>query len=458
MKRFIIPICILIALCIGSLTAFFIVQNKQDKLAEESAATAADYALFSFNSEEINKVTFQLEDGEYIAELGEEWHFTNTDDFTARHSYVQNVCTYMSTLTAIKDYGKATDENKATYHLDDPVVITATDGTNEYKLYVGGSSPTGEYYYVMTGNKDKIYAIESLYGTILRTTRDLLKDRYLVSYLDTEIEKVNITQKNGTVLDFTYDAENAVWTMPEQYANLTVDNTAVSTMLTIIVRLEAETFYEENLEDYSLYGFDDPDAVLTVTTTDGRSSKRIFSYNGDPSADSVYVLNEETGQVATYSSYDSDFIVDTPAEFLVPYICNINLSSITGFDFKFGDIEESYTVDMENSSISCGDVSISDMGDSVVSDFENFYYSIIYMEFDKLDVEATPEKTELLLSVNFHKTDGTELLTELYKADDETAYVFLNGEYSGALISTSNLTGIHSVEEFYGILQESMAG
>lgn len=461
MKRFIIPIVALVVICIGSLTAFFIVQNKQSELAYESKLREEEYALFSFNSESINKVTFELDGDTYVAELDnsdDRWHFTSDVEFKARHSYVQNVCTYMCNLSAVKDYGTATEESKKAYSLENPVVITASDGSNDYKIYVGGSSPTGDYYYVMTENRDKIYAIESLYGTVLRTTRDLLKDRYLIPYSDSEIENIKIRTTNDEILEFSVNPENDTWLIPDKFSGLTVSNTSVSSMVTVMMRLEAQNFFEENLTDYSLYGFDNPDGELTVTGKDGTSVKRLFSYNGDPAAEYVYVLFEESGQVAAFNAYDSDFIEDTYIEFLLEYFCNFNRSTTTGFDFTFGDAVESFTFDSETDTVNRGDVSVNDKGDAAFTAFEHFFDSLCYMDIVKLDEKASPDTSNgSVLSVNFHKTDGTDMLVELYEADDEFFYIFINGEYSGALIDRGHIYGINSVESFYKAFTEAMA-
>lgn len=461
MKRFIIPIIALVVICIGSLTAFFIVQNKQNEIAHESKLREDDYALFTFNSESINKVTFEFDGQTYVAELDSadsEWHFTSDTEFEVRHSYVQNVCTYMCNLTAVKDYGEANEENKKAYSLDNPVVITASNGSDEYKIYVGGSSPTGEFYYVMTGNRDKIYAIDSLYGTVLRTTRDLLKDRYLIPYSDAEIANIKIRTTNDETLEFSSNPEDGTWLIPDKFNGLTVSNTSVSSMVTVMIRLEAQNFFEENLTDYSLYGFDNPDGELTVTGKDGTSVKRLFSYNGEKNPENIYVLFEESGQVASYNAFDCDFIEDTYIEFLLEYFCNFNRSTTTGFDFTFGDASESFTFDSETDTVKRGDVSVNEKGDTAFTAFEHFFDSLCYMEIVKLDVEASPDTSaDAVLSVNFHKTDGTDMLVELYEADDKFLYVAINGEYSGALLDKTHVFGINSVDSFYTAFTEAMA-
>lgn len=456
MKRIITVIVVLVVLCAGSLTAFFIAKNKQDNIKKKNDETTADYALFSFDTEAVNKVTFEIDGQTYTTELTDsKWRFTDNDEFEARHYYVQNVCTYMSVLTAEKDYGKADEADLATYGLDDPVVITASDGTNEYVLYVGDQSPTGDYYYVMTADKDKIYAINSLNGGVLQTNRDMLKNANFLPYDTNEVNRIKLVKDGETVYDLTQDTKTGSWTLSDISDTLTVNSTAASTMLTIMVRLEAQEFFEENLQDYSVYGFDNPDATMTIETSDGKTHTTLFSYNGMENPVNVYALNEETGQVVTYLAYDADFIEDTPAEFIVKRLCTIGSYNITGFDFTLGEEKSTFTVDMNNSLVECDNSSISALGEEGMAAFENFYNSFSFIEFSQLDTSASaPDTSELVMSINFHENDGNTTLVEYFKKDDDFCYAFINGEYTETLVSMEDITGIRSVSEFYTGLKE----
>lgn len=455
MKRTLIAVIILVVLCVGSLTAFFIVKNKRDKQAEEDAATAADYVLFSFDSDAVNKIRFQLEDGDYTAVLSDDkWQLSDTDEFALNNSFIQSVCTYMCALTAEKDYGEADDSKKAMYGLDTPTIITASDGTSDYTLYIGDISPTGDTYYVMTGEKNKIYAIDSLSGDVLKAKRLMLKNRYLLPYSSGEIANIQLLKNGNTVYDLSYNPENGSWSLPEEYANLIIDNTSPSSMVAVMTRLEAQEFLDENLEDYSKYGFDSPEAELIVTGTDGSVRKLLFSYNGSSSSDDIYVLFEESGQVATFYAPDADFIDYTPDYFLAKYVCNISLYNIEGFDLTYNGVNNSFNTDMNNNFIECDGKSISDIGSEAITAFTNFYNSIVYIEFETIDVTASPEKSDPLFSVNFHLNDGTDTLLELCKANDDSCYVFINGTYTGALVNMSSITGNHAVNEFYTALFE----
>lgn len=455
MKKTLIAVIILIVLSATSMTAFLIIKNKEDKKAASEAEIAADYNLFTFDSDSITKVIFDCDDGEFVTELIDDtWKLTSSDEFTVSESYIQNVCSYMSDLVAEKDYGEITDKSKTTYGLSNPTKITASDGTNEYVIYVGDATPTGDMYYVMTDNKNKIYSIDSSYGSVLKTSRLMMKDKSLIPYSDSEVAEIQLL-KNGTdVYHLTYDDENSTWLLPDEYSNLVLDVTAVSSMINVMTRLDVESFLDEQLEDYSKYGFDNPVAELIVTGTDGTSKKLLFSYYGDNSETYTHVLFEESGQVATFYTSDVDFIENTPADFLSPNVCNVNLYDISGFDFTYGDINDSFSVNMSDNILSINNNSINDAGSDAIFAFNNFYNSLSLLEFSQIDINVVPDDLNPILSVNYHLSDGTNTLFELTDAGNNNYYAFLNGVYSGAIVTADSVAGSNSVVSFYTELTE----
>lgn len=454
MKKALITVIILICLAAASTTAFLIVKNKEDKKAAEVSDQTEDYTLFSFDADSVDRVTFDCPDGKYTAELSDgKWQLSGSDEFILSNSYVQNVCTYMSDLTADKDYGEADEENKSAFGLDDPTVITASDGSSEYTVYVGDPDPTGSYYYIMTGDKNKIYAIETLYGCVLKTSRLMMKDTYMLPYSDNEIEHIQLIKKGETVYDLTHNDEDDTWYLAEEYPELTVDKTNITSMINIMTRIEVQEFLDEDLEDYSKYGFDNPEAELLVTGSDGETVRLLFSYYGNDTSTYTHVLFE-SGQAAKFYTGDVDFIEYTPANFLVQEVCNVSVFNIEGFDLIYNGANDSFDVNMNEDSVSMNGISISDLGDKAVAAFTNLYNSLIYIELQEVDISAVPEKSEPVLSVSYRLSDGTKKLFELYRKDDDSCYAFVDDSYTGAIVSMDELDGKNSVSEFYEKLTE----
>lgn len=451
MKKTLILIASLVVLAAASLTAFFIVKDKQEKIAEEESSKLADYALFSFDSNSIKKVSIETEGSEYIAEIDEssEWNMTSTDDFEANSQYFQNVCTYLSDLTAEKDYGEADDEKKALYGLENPIKITASDGTKDYTIYIGDPSPTGDVYYVMTGDKSKIYAIDTLYGSVLKTSRTMMKDPMMLPFGDREIANIQLIRDGKTAYDLNYDSESGLWKLPDEYSKLTTDVTKITSMINIMTRIEAQNFFEENLEDLSKYGFDKPTAELIVTGLNGVTRKYLFSLYGNETDTYIHVYFEETGQVATYFTGDCNFINYGYDRFISPMICNISLNGITGLDFTFEGRNDSFEVDTETDTVKMNGKPLSEFAANTTNSFSVFYSSLSALEISGLDIENTPELSDPILKAVFHFADEPDKTVELVERDDSSCYVFIDGTYTGAYIENEKFNGKNTLDFFY---------
>ena len=130
MKKSVIALVALVVAAGGSTGAFLIVKNKNDKETQKQIEILDDNVLFSIDSESIKKITFNLPDGKYVAELGDDgtWTLTEGGTFVLNQSKLQLITTYMANLTADKNYEEITDDKKKMYGLENPYTLTVSDG------------------------------------------------------------------------------------------------------------------------------------------------------------------------------------------------------------------------------------------------------------------------------------------------------------------------------------------
>lgn len=122
--------------CRGSLP-----ETKNEKAAEEAKALS----LFQYDADSINAITLETPDGTFHAarNADNEWELTDQDaDFAINTYYLNSVANAFANLTATRNMGEATEENKSKYGLDDPTIITCSDGTSEYTVYAGKQTAT----------------------------------------------------------------------------------------------------------------------------------------------------------------------------------------------------------------------------------------------------------------------------------------------------------------------------
>ena len=446
------PIIILVAALVlagGSMGTFLAVKNKKDAETSQSEAMRKDNHLFSFNSDDISKIEFDLKDGSFTTEKSEDgtWKVTEGDDFTPDETYLQLVSTYTSDLTAETSFGKADDSKKAMYGLDDPITIKLFSETDTYELYIGDKSPTGEYYYVMTSEKPNVYAIDSYKGTSLVPDKLILKSKDLTLYENNEIDTITVKNKNGDDYVLTYDPDGQFWDIEKKYELIGADRTAISSMVNNLVRLEAEEMLEENFTDKKSLGFDDPDSQIIIKGLDGKEHSILVKAMKDDDTYS-YVLNEDDNQLELYYSSNIDLANATVFDYTPKKISGADIYGISGFDIKEGAHSDEFTLSANDRTctMSGKDVDISNSEGYTL--LQNFYNSFSQIPMAGIDIHVKPELEDPVLSVVYHLTDGKDTTIDITNADGKY-YIFKDGKYTGAYADETRFEGRSSIEEFY---------
>ncbi len=451
MKKVIISVVALLIVAGGSFGAFLAVKNKSDKETKQQASELADNVLFSFDDESIKEINFECPDGQYKAVVNDDgdWKL-ESGEFALDQTYIDALLTLVSDFTAETNYGEADSSKKSMYGLENPSeTITLSDGTNNYKIYVGNISPTNDYYYIMVEGKDKVYTVDSVHGSVLKASRLMIKSKELIPYKNNEIKQITVKKDGKTVYDLTFDTESSTWSLPKEYSNLPFDQTAVTSMLTTVTRLEAQQLLEENLDDLSKYGFDKPVAEVTVKGIDGTEQNILVSDKTDENKTYSYALIEDTNQVQMYYFSDLDFVDNKPIDFLPDSTTVATMYDVTGFDLTFGDINDSFTMDIANNILKVNGKEADIKNSENSTAFQNFYNALSILIFTETDVDASPDNSELLLSAVFHVNDGTDIKIDLVDAGNDKCYVFKDDVYTGGLIDMSRITGKTSVRSFY---------
>ncbi|MCM1506406.1 MAG: DUF4340 domain-containing protein [Ruminococcus flavefaciens] len=450
MKKVIIAMVALLVVAGGSFGAFLAVKNKSDKETQKQVAELADNVLFSFDSESITEINFDCPDGQYKALYQDENWKLDGGEFSIDQTYIQALLTLVSDFTADANFGVADSTKKTMYGLENPSeTITLTDGTNNYKIYVGNITPTNDYYYIMIDGKEKVYTVDSLHGSVLKASRMMLKSKELIPYDNTEIKQITVKKDGKITYDLTYDKETSTWSLTDEYSNLPFDQTEVSSMLTTVTRLEAEELLDEYLEDLSRYGFDTPSAEVTIKGLDGTEKNFLISGKNVENQTYTYVLLKDSNQVQKYYVSDLNFANYTPLHFMPDSFTIAGIYNVTGFEFNYGSIQDSFEFNMTDRTLKVNNTEVDIQTAETYTTFQNFYNAFSVLIFTDIDIEATPDNSEPLLTAVYHIDDGTDMKVDFVDAGNDKCYVFKDDVYTGGIIDMSRIKGKNSVQTFY---------
>lgn len=448
MKKPIIALIVMLIAAAGSVGAFLAVKSSKNKEEKQAQKELADNVLFSFDAEKVTSLTFEGEQGEYTAEKSEDGVWTlSSEEFTLDQTYLQLICTYTSTLTAEQNFGELTDEKRSMYGLDHADRLEVTEPGGTHTIYIGDMSPTGDFFYISVDGRNKVYAISSNYGSVLRTERLLLKNKEFLPYTLYDIKEI-ITYKDGkTLCDLTYDPDSQKWSLPKEYAELELDQTAVTAVLNNIVRIEAEEMLDEKLDDLSKYGFDKPYGEAVVKGLDGTERHLLASLNEDNPVYSFVLVDGE--QVEVYYTSDMSFMESVPHRYLVENIVTASIYNIDGFTFSYQGSEDECSINFSDRECTYNGKSIDLNSNEIYVSFLNFYDAFSILKTTGTDVDAKPEPEEPVMTAEFSLKDGRKVKIEITEGEDEKYYIFRDGKYIGAYVDDSMFTGRSSLSEFY---------
>lgn len=456
MKKAIIAVVALVAAAGISIGSFLAVKSKSETETKKKEVSIADNVLFNIDSAGINKVEIINSDGSYTIELmDEKWVLTeNTGtSFDVNQVTVQGLCTFISSLTADTNYGELTEENKASYGLDNPYTVTVSDDESSHTLYIGSKSPTGEYYYCYTAEKEKIYAIPSVNASSILTTRLSLKDNNFIPYSDTEIVGLELIRDGTQVYELNYDTEKRIWQLPDKYEMLTVDQTKVSNVVTLITRLSAEEMLPEADDNITVYGFDKPTAEFVVKCSDGTSKKLFFSRFGQNADTYTHVYDQEAKQVEVYYTSDVDFIDKRPIDFVMKTVECADMYTVSEFEIISEAVNEVFTVNAAEGWAECRNTRIDLQNAELNSYFENFFDLFAYISIVDIGVEMQPELKEPLFTAKYVNNDGSSSQVDFVSSGNgDLCFVFVDGEYTGTLTSNQFIYGNDSVSAAFELL------
>ncbi|MDE5834895.1 MAG: hypothetical protein K2H26_05185, partial [Ruminococcus sp.] len=142
-------------------------------------------------------------------------------------------------------------------------------------------------------------------------------------------------------------------------------------------------------------------------------------------------------------------INNTPVNFLPDSFTSAGIYDVTGFEFTFGNNQDSFTMNMNDRTLSVNGEDIDIQKSETSTTFQNFYNSFSVLIFTDTDVKATPDNSDPLVTVIYHTKDGTDVKVDFVDNGNDKCYVFRDDVYTGGLIDIAKINGKNSVRSFY---------
>ncbi|MCU1291660.1 MAG: hypothetical protein JWP08_510 [Bryobacterales bacterium] len=225
-----------------------------------------------------------------------------------------------------------------------------------------------------------------------------------------KVKQVEIAKKGGPRI--TLDSKNGRWsiTTPDQYP---ADQEAVTTLLSSVSPLNADTVVDENPKDVEQFGLKDPPLIVTLHQTDGKTDQ--FFIGGDVPANSLVYLR----------------LGSKPAVYAVASTFK------TSVDKSVNDLRDKRLLTFDTNKLTSVEVG-SSKGDVVLGKNNQGDWQIVKPHPDRAD---SFQVEELLRKLGDAKMDLSA------SADDQkkTAVAFASGQPVGAA-KVTDASGMQSIE------------
>ena len=356
---------------------------------------------------------------------------------------------FYSTIRRVVE--KASAEDLKTFGFETPWKITYFTADKSAVLIIGDKTPDGTGYYVMTAGNDAIYTGGAYTTEPLLSGRLALTNKNLYMRDDTlpsDITAIRF-QRDGKLLADAEMGADSMWDLVEP-VGIPADSASFTAMQMAFAGLKVTENVAWATGDLAQYGLDKPHYEFEYTVAGkphhlligGRKPEDNFLYCMMAGGETVFTADPQL-----FAFLDKPFIelidrfVYLPSIYDTTYM-TIEIDGRTDvMEFDVPSPKENPDNDKPETYILNGEKL---EGKDSISGIKRYYQGAIGVRADKVDFEAKPayepEKSVLTILYRLRNTDVDEMLVELIPtADGYGYYGFRNGEYSGLVVSRTQM-------------------
>ncbi len=336
-----------------------------------------------------------------------------------------------------------TDKSRANeFGLSNPSVFTATLANGDVKKFeIGGSTPTHSGYYCMSSESSVIFTVSAATGDSMLITEADLYNKTIFDFTIDDVKEIIYNKGTSTILDIYYDGKTYVTRAPI-YGFSTKDQEFID-FRNQLPELKKSTYVGASSEK-SKYGLDNPISKLRIVTAAMDKTliigkeivKNSEAYAMIEGEDDIFIFD-----LSTFPSKDVDIMNLIVPNIALPFLreqssININLLG-TIIDAK----QELNDSDPKSDKFIVNGINVSGKNSSDQLYYKEFYFNVVSLEAVKTEEGAKPSGPKEV-RIEYVNKDGSKTLIECVKKDNNYAYAFLNGKYTGTLIDRAKYTEI----------------
>ena len=444
-KNLIIPFIILVALII-CVIVYYAVDTFKNSEPSETSSSGLDviyYNLSDISSVSVNnrqsgnnslvKCFADVDNNVVFEYLG--------DDADPGINYSQaRLNEYVCNLIIYYGYFKVSSSgNYADFGLSDPLftVVLKTINGNETTVYLGNTSPDGNYCYMYYDNSLDIYAVQ--------VDKKFQAEKTAIDFLDTKVLDINPKDlktvhfdrnSDNLSLDATVsvsDSGSVTYEIFKPYTHSV--SSYFKKMIDSVSKLEITEYISIEPAELVSYGLNDPVYHFILSLNDGTKTEIFFSRkNGDY----YYGYVKGNDNYFKISGNQVDGLDLNELVLIDPYICFCSVKDVSSITGTYGDSSFKFEFDvLDGKSImdSTSSVKLNGRNAKITDSSGRSYCSILFESITCINIGGVETGASVntssgpALTLTFVGKNYATTVYEFYNRDSDSYYVFKNGEY-----------------------------
>ena len=481
-KNLLVPFIILVALII-CVIAYYVVTGFTGSEPAESTSAGLINVVY-FNSTDVSSLAVLNTETNHNTVVNCSYDSDNTlfydyqgDDAAEGEKYSQTkLSDYVYSLISYSCNAKvSSDGNYSEYGLDNPryiITITASNGTVT-TVYIGNKSPDGNYCYMYVDGSSDIYTVNAVkLDQAGKTAIDFL-DSTVLSLDYNDLSTVHFDRKtDGLSLDanvIVSDNGIADFEFYKPYKHSC--SGYFCKMIDSVVDLEITDYVAIEASELASYGLDNPSYHFILTSKDGKTTELFFSrelsgyYYGYIKGMDFYFM---------VSEYQLENLDLQETVLIDPYICYCYAKDISTINCTYGDKSFKFSIyvpDGESITSDRASVELDGRNAKVVDSDGRAYSSVLFESIACIKIGGSEAlanvdtSTGPDISLEFVDNGFSSTVYDFYARDDDSYYVFNDGEYTGFYVYSKEIfydggqdTYSYGFWSAYELLSEAITG
>jgi hypothetical protein len=437
---------VLLVLALGLGAYIYFVEAKRDLT---DPATKKE-KIFTLDTAKVEEIEVKAASGEVtrLKKTGTEWQIVSPSTLEADQSEVSSLLTSLETL----EIQRTLDEKPADvkpFELDPPRFTAAVRSAGETamrRINVGGKTPTGSDLYAMVEGQPKLILISSYVEDSLNKTPFDFREKSVLKFARDGVDSLTVEAAGSPTMSLAKKGSDWRFVKPvdakADFGSVdgVIGKVAQAKMKSMVAPEAGKPQAELTPADLKKYGFDKPQAVMTIGAG---STRATLAIGGKADDSSLYARDLSRPIVFTVDKILLDDLKKNPDDLRIKDIFEFRTFNALGVDLTYGG--QTYTFEKQKAASEQQSTTAEiwkltkptakDLDQPKVTDLLS---TISNMRADKFDAKAAASGEDLTVLARHGEAASPSTERVVLRKSGTTVQAIRPGEPGAAIVPTSD--------------------